>query len=45
VQQLRTSYPHAESSPEQERYAKTLAEASEIVAEEIGGLRRLVEEF
>ena len=42
VQQLKTSYvPVADG----DRYAATLAEASAIVAEEIAGLRRLVEEF
>jgi signal transduction histidine kinase len=42
VQQLRTTYvPRGEG----DNYGKTLTTASEIVAEEIAGLRRLVEEF
>jgi len=45
VQQLKTRYVARPDGSGDDPYAKTLAEASEIVAEEIGGLRRLVEEF
>jgi two-component system nitrogen regulation sensor histidine kinase NtrY len=45
VQQLRTSYSPDTDPAGRERYARTLTEASDIVAEEIAGLRRLVEEF